>query len=111
MSQNFLLFGGSFDPPHNGHLHIVREALKQLPSMKKVLFIPSFLSPGKNPPIASEADREYFLNLALDGTGFSVSNVDLVRRGPSYTVDTLHCLKADFPLANFFWLLGNDTYS
>jgi nicotinate-nucleotide adenylyltransferase len=108
--KSLLLFGGSFDPVHNGHLAIANEALKHLPSQTQLLFVPSFASPGKPSTIADPEMRVFFLSLATVETKFRVSKIEIVRRGTSYTVDTLHCYRAEFPNAKLFWLLGADAY-
>ncbi len=106
-------FGGSFDPPHAGHLAIARAARQAL-SLDAVLFAPVGAQPLK--PFGSTApyeDRVAMTALAIaDETGFSVSRVDAPTPDgrPNYTVDTLHVLRARMSAeAKLFCLMGADS--
>jgi nicotinate-nucleotide adenylyltransferase len=104
------IYGGTFDPPHFGHLALARTALAQL-KLTRVLWV---LTP--NPPhktghfISSIEDRLEMLRLALaDQPGFEVSAIDLDRPAPHYAVDTLHLLRTHFPQAVLVYLMGVDS--
>ena len=88
------VFGGTFDPPHIGHLAIAHAALEELP-LDRLLFVPARRSPLKErAPVASDADRLAMLEAAIGGEPrFGVSRVELERDGPSYTVETLERLR------------------
>lgn len=105
------LYGGSFDPVHLGHLILARDALEQL-GLARLVFIPAAISPHKlgRAPGASGADRLDMLAAAVAGEPlFSVDGRELGRAGPSYTVDTIHELRAEGPEdAEFFYLIGED---
>jgi nicotinate-nucleotide adenylyltransferase len=90
------VFGGSFDPVHNGHLAIAQAALETVP-LDRVVFVPARRSPLKDAaPAASEADRLAMLELATRGEPrFTVSRIELERPAPSYTVDTLEALAGE----------------
>lgn len=90
------VFGGSFDPVHNGHLAIAQAALETVP-LDRVIFVPARRSPLKDAsPTASEADRLAMLELATrDEPRFAVSRIELDRPAPSYTVDTLEALAGE----------------
>lgn len=94
-------FGGSFDPIHFGHLNLAIEMLEKH-RLDEVLFCPAFCSPFKreHPPVASPEDRLAMLKLVLaDIPQFRVTAVEVERREPSYTVDTLKKLpKGDYYL-------------
>ena len=110
-SRVTILFGGSFDPVHRGHLHVATYALGSLPGAQ-LLFVPAGQSPGKNPPQASPEDRLRWLHLATDAGAFQVWNTELERPGLSFTVDTLkeaHRLGA--ARERLYWLLGSDAYA
>lgn len=100
------VFGGSFDPVHNGHLAIAQAALETVP-LDRVIFVPARRSPLKDAePTASEAERSAMLELATrDEPRFSVSRVELDRPAPSYTVDTLEVLAGQ---GRLFLILGAD---
>ncbi|HEY8279903.1 MAG TPA: nicotinate (nicotinamide) nucleotide adenylyltransferase [Bdellovibrionota bacterium] len=115
MSPDFristILFGGSFDPIHEGHLHVAKSALAAVPEAKQVVFVPASVSPGKANPAATAAQRLKWLELAVRGPGFSVWDTEVRRGGQSYTIETLKEALA-FGAANdrLFWLLGADAY-
>ncbi|MBI2982975.1 MAG: nicotinate (nicotinamide) nucleotide adenylyltransferase, partial [Chloroflexi bacterium] len=100
------VFGGSFDPVHNGHLAIALAALESIP-LDRVLFVPARRSPLKDEaPAGSEADRLAMLELATrDEPRFAVSRIELERPAPSYTVQTLEALAGQ---GRLFLILGAD---
>lgn len=91
------VMGGTFDPIHIGHLAIAEEARVRL-SLDEVLFVPARVSPLKlDNTHASGDDRCRMVELAIaDNASFRVSRVELDRRGPSYTVDTLEVLREEY---------------
>lgn len=101
------VFGGSFDPVHNGHLAIALAAVESVP-LDGVVFVLARRSPLKDArPVASEADRIAMLKVAtLDEPRFRVSAVELDRPAPSYTVDTLESLAGKE--GRLFLILGAD---
>ena len=83
------LFGGSFDPVHQGHL-LVAELLRQLEDLDRVVFVPAWRSPLKPRSRASPAARWAMLRLAVRGNpAFRCSDAELRRGGPSFTIDTV----------------------
>ncbi len=87
-----VFFGGSFDPVHLGHLLVARDLMEEL-GIKELVFLPASQSPLKEPHKASPEDRLEMLRLATQGLeGFSISTVELKRKGISYTVDTARTL-------------------
>jgi nicotinate-nucleotide adenylyltransferase len=106
------ILGGTFDPPHNGHIAIARAALREL-RLDKVLFIPARMPPHKSKQIIAPAeDRFNMLGLAIDyKPGLEISRIELDRPGPSYTADTLERLHESYPEAGFVLLIGADNVS
>ncbi len=105
------ILGGTFDPPHIGHLVIAEEARKKL-ALAKVYFVPARQPPHKlSEPVSPLEDRVAMLRLALDDSPFFVlSLLEANRPGPSYTVDTLRQLRTEFPpAAEFFLIMGMDS--
>lgn len=104
------IMGGTFNPPHNGHLHAaayVRDAL----GLDKVLFIPTNLPPHKKMPAgsASTAQRCEMVRLMLDGCGWAeMSTIEIDRGGSSYTVDTLRALRDTGRYGELFLIMGTD---
>lgn len=88
------LFGGTFDPPHTGHLIIV-EHVRQARDIEKVLFVPAYRPPHKTAKAVTSVERRLeMLALALAGNPhFQRSDLEVRRRGVSYTVDTLRQLR------------------
>jgi nicotinate-nucleotide adenylyltransferase len=103
------VFGGSFNPIHHGHLLLADEVLELL-GLDRVLFVPALLPPHKaRHGLAPAPDRYAMVERAIaDHPGFAVSDVELRRPGPSYTVDTLAALSA--PDQELFLLIGSETF-
>lgn len=91
------MFGGSFNPVHNGHLRLA-EAVHKDAGYDKVLFVPAFHSPFKNMPSgATDEDRLRMLELALDGLEWaSIEDCEIKRGGISYTYDTVTSLEKKY---------------
>jgi len=106
------ILGGTFDPPHNGHIAIARAALKEL-RLSKIIFIPALIQPHKAAKTATPAEnRINMLRLALTGENkFEISDIELRRKGPSFTVDTLEDLRGSYPADQFFLIIGADNVS
>jgi len=106
------ILGGTFDPPHNGHIAIARAALENL-DLQKVIFMPAKIQPFKaGISISSVNDRMAMLNLALIGhSQFELSDIELKRDGMSYTVDTLTALRGTYPKDELYLLIGADNVS
>jgi nicotinate-nucleotide adenylyltransferase len=112
-ARRIAFFGGSFDPPHMGHLGIARAAQAVL-DLDTVLFTPVGSQPLK--PMGSTAsfeDRIAMTELAILGLpNFAISFADAPDASgePNYTIDTLHRLQAQFPSAQLFALMGADSF-
>ncbi len=103
------IFGGTFNPIHNGHLHLLKEADKAL-SFDRILLIPANLPPHKQAPdLAPGKERLEMARLAAAGMEkVFVSDIELKAKGKSYTVLTLEKLHALFPEERFTLLMGAD---
>ncbi len=103
------IFGGTFDPPHVGHLIVADEVRSEL-ALDAILFIPAKRSPHKlDRKPASAVKRLKLLSLATrDTPHFIVSDLELRRGGISYTVDTLEKLHKKNPKDEFFLIIGMD---
>jgi nicotinate-nucleotide adenylyltransferase len=101
------LLGGTFDPPHYGHLVAAQEAAWQL-HLDKVLFVPAKQNPLKRgePSSPAEVRCEMVRRAIADNPLFELSTSDLDRPPPSYTVDLLRTLQ--HPEHELFWLIGAD---
>jgi nicotinate-nucleotide adenylyltransferase len=103
------VFGGTFDPPHLGHLLLAESARDSL-KLDRVLFVPARIPPHKRArEVTPAAERLALLRAALRGTGVKISTIELGRPGPSYTVDTLERLGRRHPGARLWLLVGADS--
>ncbi|MEX2532965.1 MAG: nicotinate-nucleotide adenylyltransferase [Nitriliruptoraceae bacterium] len=102
------LFGGSFDPPHNGHLKVA-EAARATLKLDEVRFVVA-ARPWMKSTVASPIQRVAMTQLLIGDTpGLVVDASELDRDGPTYTVDTLEAIAAQQPDAELVFLLGVDT--
>lgn len=107
-SRRLGVFGGTFDPIHSGHL-IAAASVRNALELEQVIFVPTGHSWHKIPgPLAPSMDRLAMVDLALaDYENFTSSDVDINRLGPTYTIDTLTDLQAqfaqEFPDDEFTW--------
>ncbi|MCG2712019.1 MAG: nicotinate-nucleotide adenylyltransferase [Candidatus Omnitrophica bacterium] len=103
------ILGGTFDPPHNGHILIAEAACAQL-GLNQVLFIPSREPPHKKRPDIIDIELRYeMVKLALEGKpDFSVSRIEIEKSGVSYSVETLRSLKEAEPDTQFYFIVGSD---
>ena len=105
------LFGGTFDPPHLGHLIVAQDVFQQL-SLDRLRFMPAATPPHKRHlRVTAPALRLAMLRAAIDGDArFEVEEIELNRAGPSYTVDTLEELVARAPGDELFFVMGEDQF-
>ncbi len=111
LEKKIALFGGTFDPIHLGHTIIAHEALDSI-GAERIVFIPAKRSPLKGfSPKASDEDRLKMIELAIaDYTNFEVSDFELKKTAPSYTLETVRKFKADFgSKTSIYWLIGADS--
>lgn len=103
------LFGGSFNPIHNGHINLALSVKKAL-GLDRVILIPSGISPHKlNDEYASSIDRLEMCRLACEELeGFEVSDYEILQARKSYTVYTVNHFKELFSNDKLFWLVGSD---
>ena len=102
------IFGGTFDPPHNGHLHLAKSIADEL-NLDKIIVIPTFVAPHKTDRKTSFAtDRFRMCELCFDSDFFEISDIEISRGGKSYTFDTLTSLKEKYPYDSFFLIIGSD---
>jgi len=103
------VFGGTFDPPHQGHLILAAEAHYQL-GLDKVLWVLTPDPPHKRDPRPTAWAKRAALVLAAIGDNpvFELSTVDIERPGPHYAVDTMRLLRAQNPHAQWVYLMGGD---
>jgi len=104
------LLGGTFDPIHLGHLRAAENAREAL-ALERVAFVPAAQPPHRMAPSGSARDRFAMVALATAGhAGFFVSDAELDRDGPSYTVDTLRAWRALRPADELVLVVGSDAF-
>ncbi|MGP4061639.1 nicotinate-nucleotide adenylyltransferase [Halobacillus sp. H74] len=102
------ILGGTFDPPHQGHLIMAEYALEEM-DLDEVWFMPSFIPPHKQESATDANARLKMVELATkDHPEFRVCDVELMRKGTSYTVDTMTYLKQQYPELAFYFIIGGD---
>lgn len=109
------IFGGAFNPPHNGHVNLAKEAIEQL-NLRRLLIIPTFESPHKATKLLPYDQRAEMCRRAfepLNGAGkcdcrVEVSDVEREMGGKSYTINTIRELAKRFPGERFYLLIGGD---
>ncbi|MGD8830050.1 MAG: nicotinate-nucleotide adenylyltransferase [Pseudomonadales bacterium] len=105
------LFGGTFDPVHLGHLHAAAAVCRSIP-VAEVRLVLSARPSHRDPTSASTADRWAMLCLACaDDPRLIPDDREMLRDGPSYTVDTLRAVRAEAPSASIVWVLGSDAFA
>ena len=105
------IYGGTFNPIHKGHLHIV-EAFRKGLGLDRVLLIPTRVPPHKAAPdLGSPQDRFAMCQLAIQGQPWlELSDMEMRREGKSYTAETLEELSALYPQDQFYLLMGEDMF-
>ena len=107
------IYGGTFDPPHNGHIAAAKAAMERL-SLDKLLLIPTFIPPHKALPAGAASPRQRYdmavLATAALGKKAEVLDMELERGGPSYTWETLRLLRSRYPEDELWLLMGSDMF-
>ncbi len=102
------IFGGAFNPVHNGHLNIADEFYEAL-GLDKLLFVPTANPPHKSGEgLLSREHRFNMLKLAVENKPYEISTIEFERSEKSYTYNTLVELKKLYPNADFFLIIGAD---
>jgi nicotinate-nucleotide adenylyltransferase len=104
------LFGGTFNPIHHGHL-LLADQVQEILGLDRILFMPAGTPPHKAAtPLASAADRYAMVSLAIAAhPAFAVSDLEMRRSGPSYTVETIKALRAADG-AEIYLIIGSETF-
>ncbi len=101
------IFGGTFDPPHMGHILLANKAIKQC-GLDKLLILPSANPPHKK----ADSSKEHRLNLArlvAEEYGFELCDWEYNKTTPSYTVETIGYMKEKYPEDKLFFIIGGDS--
>jgi len=102
------VFGGAFNPVHNGHVRLAEEAVKQL-KLRRLLIIPTYVSPHKHTELLPFEDRAEMCRRAFGHIpGAEVSDIEVRLGGTSYSINTVRALKEMYPDEQLFLLIGGD---
>lgn len=104
-------FGGTFDPPHKGHMLIYQHCLNLC---DKFIFMPANVSPGKNKPFANNQQRldmlQILINKSENNLKTLIDDYEISKSEISYTIDTIFYLKNKYPKCNLNMVIGYDQY-
>ncbi|WP_010531057.1 nicotinate-nucleotide adenylyltransferase [Lentibacillus jeotgali] len=102
------ILGGTFDPPHMGHLLIAEEVREEL-DLDGIWFIPSYEPPHKQQARVDSKARVEMVERAISGNSyFRINTIEVNRLGKSYTFDTMKALNDEHPDAEFYFIIGAD---
>ena len=104
------ILGGTFNPVHQGHIQLAKDALKQF-SLDRVIFVPCARPPHKSPDRLAPAKHRIAMLKAAIGRSkrFDVSDIEVRRGGTSYSIDTLMQMKRKYPDVEFHFIIGWDS--
>jgi len=110
LNKRIGLFGGTFDPPHIGHL-ISAEAIADVLALERVIFVPASQPPHKLGLAISSAEHRYnMLNLAIeDNPKFEIDRFELSQNEPCYTINTVRHFLERYSENKLYWLIGADS--
>jgi nicotinate-nucleotide adenylyltransferase len=117
MSEPILLFGGSFDPFHNGHHFMLQEAISHL-HLEKILLIPNYLNPHKSMSQLSAQERLILLQQLLPtlpqntkkSIQYTIIKYEINHKKPCYTVHTLATIRKQYGERPYLFLMGSDNF-
>lgn len=102
------ILGGTFDPPHIGHL-IIAEEVRLALELEEVWFIPTYTPPHKDSTKTSVNDRIEMTKLAIASNPyFKINTIEIERSGKSYTIDTIREFKKNHTDCEFYFIIGAD---
>jgi nicotinate-nucleotide adenylyltransferase len=103
------ILGGTFNPIHIGHLILAEEVREKL-RLDRVIFVPTYIAPHKqNSKVAAAQERLSMVKAAIKGNSFlKASDIEIKRKGPSYTVDTVKAFNRKFPGDELYFIAGSD---
>ena len=108
--QKIAILGGTFNPIHNGHLHLVKRFSEKI-GFDRVILIPTKVPTHKgDEQLADAVHRVHMCQLAAKEFGYEVSDMEVCRETPSYTVLTLEELKHKFPNDSLYFITGEDMF-
>jgi nicotinate-nucleotide adenylyltransferase len=107
MNRRVGLFGGTFDPPHIGHMVVAQDVFERL-ALDLLVVMPAARPPHREAVLGPETRLEFVRTMCAGDERLEVSDIEVRRAGPSYTVDTLRELHAALDPAELFLVIGSD---
>ena len=109
--KRVILYGGTFDPPHNGHRHLLEGAMRHF-GISEAIVMPTAIPPHKSADQCfAPMVRKRAVELLMEGlSGVTVSDYEITKNAKSYTVDTLRHLKKEMPDTEICFLMGSDMF-
>ena len=101
------IYGGAFDPLHNGHIKSIDQVSKEH-DLDYIHFIPTNISNSEKKICASHIDRLEMLNIGLNNPAYIADNREIMRKGISYTIDTIESVIEEYVAANIYLIIGSD---
>ena len=110
MARRVGIFGGSFNPPHIAHL-IIAESIREQFELDHVLWVPNYIPPHKSQEqFADVSHRLLMTQKAIEhNSSFSLSQIEILRKGTSYTLDTVRELRENNPETAYSLIIGGDS--
>ncbi len=105
------IYGGSFDPPHLGHLGVIEYFWKSYPESSKLLLVPNYISPFKKEKSVSEKDLLAMLEILIREKSLSntvIEQVEINRKETSYTIETIEFIQRNYPGEALYFIIGAD---
>ncbi len=108
------IYGGTFDPIHNGHLHVIKQLL-QSHRVDRIIVVPAGDPQLRERPVASSRDRLEMCKIAIESftslrDRVEVSAIEVERDRPSFAIDTVEAMMANHPGKEFAWIIGSDAF-
>ena len=108
------IYGGTFDPIHNGHLHVIKQLL-QSHRVDRIIVVPAGDPQLRERPVASSRDRLEMCRLAVESLSslrdrVEVSAIEVERDRPSFAIDTVEAMMENHPGKEFAWIIGSDAF-
>lgn len=105
------IYGGSFDPPHRGHLGVIENFWKSFPNCKLLLLIPNYLSPFKKTKGVEEVHILKMLSILIeecDSQKIKIEDFEIKKKEPSFTIETVVCVNQNYPNEEIYLIIGKD---
>ncbi len=109
--KKLLLYGGTFDPPHSGHLHLLKQTVRQM-TFDKIIIMPTAMPPHKQAAhfLSDEIRLKAVKTLFLSIKNVTVSDFEISKGGKSYSIETIEYLTTQYPDYELFFLMGSDMF-